>query len=165
MVRFEKLIKTTAFTRSWSILEIIYISPCCMHTIRKLFSYPSGSPVSLDSTLYKYQRKHLFQNVLARKQSADQCLYTYAHIWAVISWWGDRYRTSLLFHWPTAVTVRLRILTVHTAYKAYTVYFTHDWSRPKCVRMCTNTGQLIASVPKRFETSVYAGICRGWNPC
>ena len=85
MVRFEKLIKTTAFTRSWSNLEIIYISPCCMHTTKKLFSYPSGSAVSMDSTLYKYQRKHLFQNVLARKQSADQCLYTYAHIWDAVS--------------------------------------------------------------------------------
>ena len=48
-----------------------------MHTTIKLFSYPSGSVVSMDSTLYNYQRKHLFRNVLARKQLADQCLYMY----------------------------------------------------------------------------------------
>ena len=137
MVKLEKLIKTTAFTRSWSSLEIVYISPCCMHTTKKLFSYPSGSAVRMDSTLYKYQRKHLFQNVLAQKQSADQCLYTYAHIWAAVSWWSDRCRTSHSFidRQATVVTARLRILTVQTASKTYTVYFTHDWSRPRVFTM------------------------------
>ena len=34
MEKLEKFIKATAFARSRSNLETIYISPCCMHTIK-----------------------------------------------------------------------------------------------------------------------------------
>ena len=56
-----------------------------MYTLKKLFSYPSGSDVSMDFALYTYQRKCWFQNVLSRKQSAGPCLYTNADIWDMVS--------------------------------------------------------------------------------
>ena len=85
MVKLRKLAKITNSARSWSNLEIIHKSSCCVYATTKVYSYPSGSGVSMDFAPYTYQRKCLFQNVLVRKQSAGLCLYTNAHIWDMIS--------------------------------------------------------------------------------
>ena len=80
LVKLRKLAKITNSARSRSNLEIIHKSSCCVYATTKFCSYSSGSGVSMDFAPYTYQRKCLFQNVLVRKQSAGQCLYTNAHV-------------------------------------------------------------------------------------